>query len=328
MNSNKYTEIKDQILTLPTHQRKEIVKDLLHSIVKNSHDNISYEYVKNIACPHCKSTSKVKNGMLKNRQRYLCKTCRKSYNTFTKTPISYSKKEITKWEKYIDMLLSCISLRKISKELDISLSTAFYWRHKLLDALKENNITRNKFKNSVKIYEFYTRESFKGSHVPRKRKAYKSGENPGYKFIGDDDVCVMIAADGTNPPLIEMACLNKPKDDTLNAIFDGAIESGSAIITDKWMPYKRLAQKNNLIYVPYLNRYHKSRAYHIKEIENITMKLSNFLDHYQGVATKYLDNYLSLFKKLYYVTCHIDYNLHVDSKIRVRDYKFREASYR
>lgn len=328
MNPNTFHYILNKSITLPVNEMKVLVKELLQQIINNDHQNITDEYVANISCPYCNSKVKVKNGKLKNRQRYLCKSCRKSYNVFTKTPISYSKKDIQHWEKYIQLLLSCESLRKTAKILNISLSTAFYWRHKLLDALREHSTVNFTLKNSVKILEHYTRESYKGQQVPPTRSSYKSGQKREYRFIDDRYVCTLIAFDGANPPLIEMSCLDKPKDDTLEAIFDTIIEPGSAIITDKWIPYKRLAHKKNLIYVPYLNRYHKSRKYHAGNVDSISIQLNYFLNHFNGVSTKYLENYLSLFKRIYYFTCKLDFDLQLSSPIRVRDYKFRKPVYR
>lgn len=328
MLNNTYEKIYCSSINLPIFQQKILVKNLLHNIVKLDHDNISNDFVSQITCPYCKSTFKVKNGKLKNRQRYLCKNCNKSYNIFTKTPISYSKKDVSLWEDYILMLLSCQPLRTTATKLSISLSTAFYWRHKLLDSLRENENTIQKLTESVKIFEHYTRESFKGGAIPPTRSAYKTGEAKRFKFTTNNSVCILIANDKKNVPIIEMACLNKPNDDTLENIFHSNIEPGSAIITDKWDHYKRFAAKNNLIYAPCLKKFTKSRLYHGKEVLKISSNLSKFLAKFQGVATKYLENYLCLFKRIYYVTSRLDFSLHTQEKIRIRDYKFREACYK
>lgn len=53
----------------------------------------------------------------------------------TGNPLSGTKYPL-KWLKYIEMMADGCSLRAIAKELKIHLSTAFYWRHKLLFALQ------------------------------------------------------------------------------------------------------------------------------------------------------------------------------------------------
>ncbi|MDF2699461.1 MAG: transposase [Haloplasmataceae bacterium] len=65
-------------------------------------------------CPKCSSNHVVKNGKFYDKQRFLCKDCRKTFNDFTATPLSDSKKEF--------------SLRKTTFICGISLPTAFYWR--------------------------------------------------------------------------------------------------------------------------------------------------------------------------------------------------------
>ena len=42
-----------------------------------------------LVCPHCNSKYIVKNGKNKDKQRYKCKSCRKSFITETNTPIYY-----------------------------------------------------------------------------------------------------------------------------------------------------------------------------------------------------------------------------------------------
>ena len=88
-----------------------------------------------LACVHCGSMSVKRNGTYKARQRYLCKDCRKSFNDMTGSPLSGTKYP-HKWLKYIEMMIDGCSLRTIAKELKIYLSTAFYWRHKVLFGLQ------------------------------------------------------------------------------------------------------------------------------------------------------------------------------------------------
>ena len=45
-----------------------------------------------LICPHCGNKYIVKNGKNKSTQRYLCKSCKKSFVLSTNTPIFSSKK--------------------------------------------------------------------------------------------------------------------------------------------------------------------------------------------------------------------------------------------
>lgn len=87
-------------------------------------------------CPHCKSNNTVRNGKYNGKQRYICKDCRKSFSDYTHSTISYTKKSITLWLQYIKCMISGYSLRKSAEIVGINLSTSFFWRHKILDAVR------------------------------------------------------------------------------------------------------------------------------------------------------------------------------------------------
>ena len=87
-------------------------------------------------CPHCQSTHFVKNGKKCNNQSYLCRDCKKSFVEQTGTILYNTQKDIEVWEKYIHCMIEKYPLRKCAEICEISLSTAFEWRHKILDALQ------------------------------------------------------------------------------------------------------------------------------------------------------------------------------------------------
>ena len=57
----------------------------------------------------------------------------------TNTIFFSSKKPLTLWKRYIDLMIEGKSLRYIAKELNITLQTSFYWRHKILTKKKKND---------------------------------------------------------------------------------------------------------------------------------------------------------------------------------------------
>lgn len=86
-------------------------------------------------CPHCKSTNFIKNGKTKDKQRYICKECDKTFVNTNNTIFYGVKKDTSVWQKYIHCMIEKYSLRKTAEICNISLPTAFVWRHKILDAL-------------------------------------------------------------------------------------------------------------------------------------------------------------------------------------------------
>lgn len=113
------------------------------------------------SCPHCKGGKIIKHGRYKNGQRYLCKGCYKTFCIRTNTPLYRTKKPAVLWAKYVELLLSKVTLRECAKELNISLRTAFFWRHKLLHTLVKVKEPNNLIK-SVNIMKLLIKENYKG----------------------------------------------------------------------------------------------------------------------------------------------------------------------
>ena len=87
------------------------------------------------SCPHCKSSVIVRYGMYRDRQRYICKSCSRTFNDFTATPL-HGTHYPHKWVKYVQCLIEGHSLYHTAEFVGISCVTAFYWRHKLISALQ------------------------------------------------------------------------------------------------------------------------------------------------------------------------------------------------
>ena len=88
-------------------------------------------------CPFCQNDHIVKNGKVKENQRYLCRNCGKSFSQQTQTPIAYTKKEIKVWIDYTECMMKGYSLRRCTWECQINLATELFWgQEKLMDWLK------------------------------------------------------------------------------------------------------------------------------------------------------------------------------------------------
>lgn len=121
-------------------------------------------------CPYCHSTHFVKNGtkantygQKRNIQNYLCRDCHKSFGDTSNTILFSTKKHISVWETYIHCLVEKYSLRKTAKICNISLNTAFIWRHKILDSL-QSIMNKVELNGIIEADETFLRLSFKGNH--------------------------------------------------------------------------------------------------------------------------------------------------------------------
>lgn len=89
-------------------------------------------------CPFCNSHNVVGNGIYKERKRYRCKDCKKSYNDLTGTVYSHIQ-DIEKFNQYTKSMMLGKTIRETAEELKISPNTSFLWKKRLLKNLSEIN---------------------------------------------------------------------------------------------------------------------------------------------------------------------------------------------
>ena len=87
-------------------------------------------------CPHCSSDKVYKRGKQKGVQMYRCNSCQKWYSETTGTAL-YDIKLKSKWQSYLNCMEKGMPIKKIAKELGISIQTSFDWRHKILSSLSQ-----------------------------------------------------------------------------------------------------------------------------------------------------------------------------------------------
>ena len=115
-----------------------------------------------IECPHCHGKRVVRNGNVNGRQRFLCRSCGRTFGATTGTVMHYSKKSIPHWEAYVECFSRRETLRECAFRCEISLSSVFNRRHKILDVLSSCN-SRLVLSGQVQADEKYFPDNFKGN---------------------------------------------------------------------------------------------------------------------------------------------------------------------
>ncbi|MNK43516.1 hypothetical protein D3C87_622250 [compost metagenome] len=151
-------------------------------------------------CSHCHSNNAVRFGKYNvkmgsctlERQRYRCKDGGKTFTDVTNTPL-HRTHLLHKWMEFVQCIIEGISLRKSSELLEVHYVTLFYWRHKLLSAIKEMDF--DQFEGIVEMDETYFLYSEKGKRKVEGRKARKRGGSSSQRGISREQVCVLVARD-------------------------------------------------------------------------------------------------------------------------------------
>ncbi len=290
-------EIQEMLKMMSEEDKDNLIQLLLNEKKKVRNDGDLLKLQNNYRCPYCQSTKINKNGTAhKNLPQFICRNCKKTYTIRTNTIFYYSKKNIALWREYIELFGQGLSLRKIVEKMDnkISLPTAFYWRHKILEVMKHFD-NHDKLDGIVEADETYFNESQKGSRNVKGRKPRKRGFSSEYRQAGlsSHKVCVLTALDRQKHSFNKPVGYGKVNKDQV-AILQHRIKDNSILITDGDKSYKVLKDvklKQLKFGKP------QSKVYHLNNINNFHSKLKQFMSRFNGVATKYLDNYVNYFRE-------------------------------
>ena len=291
-------EIQEMLKMMSEEDKDNLIQLLLNEKKKVRNDGDLLKLQNNYRCPYCQSTKINKNGTAhKNLPQFICRNCKKTYTIRTNTIFYYSKKNIALWREYIELFSQGLALRKIVIEMNnkISLPTAFYWRHKILEVMK-NFDNHDKLDGIVEADETYFNESQKGNKNITNRKPRKRGFSSENRIVGlsHNKVCVLTALDRNKHSFNKPVGYGKVCKEQV-AILQHRIKDNSILITDGDKSYKIL-KDIKLKQLKFGKA--QSKVYHLSNINNFHSKLKQFMSRFNGVATKYLDNYVNYFNDI------------------------------
>lgn len=96
-------------------------------------------------------------------QRYVCKGCGKSSAITSNTIAEGTRKSLNIWHKFMSYMMRSVSIRETAAEREIHRNMAFYWRHKVLDALSKM-MARRVLDGIVEMDETFFDVPYKGNH--------------------------------------------------------------------------------------------------------------------------------------------------------------------
>ena len=248
-------------------------------------------------CPHCGATHIRRNGHTPDgRQRFVCVDCGKTFGSRCRTVLAGTHKDASVWERYLECMFEGYSLRKSAKECGISLTAAFVWRHKLLDALR-SCLEKVSIGGVVEADETYLSVSYKGNHSRSRtfampRESRQRGHQLHQSGISEELVCISCAISRDGRSAASAVTLGRASEAELEGFFEGHLEEGSVLCTDHEPSYGACARKKGVRHIT-LEKQEVREGYMIQRINAYHSRLKDFLAKFKGVSTKYLDNYLA-----------------------------------
>ena len=296
------SDIKNAVKNLSIAQMRE-----LYEFISQEHNNTSLNthiqearFSNGLFCPKCGCTENIqKFGKRNGIQRYRCKDCGRVFLATTETIFEGTKKSFAAWEKYIECMRLGLSVRKSAEACGIATSTAFVWRHKILDALTAKREKDVVLKGVIEADETYFRTSYKGSrNLPEGHKPRKRGTKASKRGLSKYQICIPCAIDRSGSAIAKVCNLGKISTKEMIAFYAGKVKKDAIFCTDSEKSYQGFAAHNGFKLIQIESGKHKKGVYHINHINAFHNNLKNFSFGFRGMSTKYLNNYLTWYNVL------------------------------
>ncbi len=294
MLRNDFKSLMSGLENLTHSQKQRLTDELNGSADSNSVDLIEKRFDENKRCPHCEHTIYSRWGTSHGLQRYRCKHCKKTFNALTGSSLSRLRYKAL-WIRYSRCLRDGLSIKKSAKICGIDITTAFRWRHRFMTntlVSKDQEMT-----GIVEADETFFTESCKGNHKITHRKAKKRGKST--KRRRGERVPVLIVRDrnGTVADFIYEQLSKKQVHSSLKSIINEEVvlcSDGNSFYQtfarDEGIPHKRVVASQGVHVI--------DKIFHIQNLNGYISRLKTWMIRFNGVATKYLANYLTWRKLL------------------------------
>jgi transposase-like protein len=246
-------------------------------------------------CPHCAATALQRWGYASGLRRYRCTACRKTFNALTGTSLARLRKKEC-WLAYGEALAAGMTLVRAAAHCGVHMTTSFRWRHRFLEAPEA---AREALAGVVEADETFFRRSHKGSRrwrraeQPLERRPHRRGERASKRGLSAEQVPALIArdraghtADAVLPDLGAAA---------VAAALGPVIASDAVLCSDGAKAYAVFAARHGLHHEP-VNLAAGIRvrdgAFHVQNVNAYHGRLKGWMGRFDGVATRYLPNYL------------------------------------
>jgi transposase-like protein len=246
-------------------------------------------------CPHCGAERLQRWGFASGLRRYRCRACRKTFNALTGTSLARLRKKAC-WLRYGEALAAGMTLAKAAAHCGVHLTTSFRWRHRFLCAPAA---AREALGGVVEADETFFRRSHKGSRrwrrgdPPPGRGPRRRGERASQPGLSAEQVPALIARDRAGHTAD--AVLPDLGAEAIAAALGPVVAGDAVLCSDGAKAYAAFAAERGIRHEP-INVAAGVRvrdgAFHAQNVNAYHGRLKGWMGRFNGVATRYLPNYL------------------------------------
>jgi transposase-like protein len=254
-------------------------------------DQIAREH---LVCPRCQGTAIHRHGMANGLHRYRCQSCARTFNGLTGTPLARLRLK-QRWLAYFDCLRDpACTVRRAAEKIGVHANTSFRWRHRFLQWARLDRPV--KLAGIAEADETFLLESQKGEkhlqRAPRKRGGHTG--KCGKRDIPAELVNIVVARDRGGQTIDFIAGRGALTAKALHQHLLPKLAPDALLVSDANAAYKTFARQARIAHRA-VNPRRGMRVDGYAHIQNVNAyhgRFKNWLRHFNGVATRYLENYL------------------------------------
>lgn len=247
------------------------------------------------SCFHCGHSKIYKRGLRKGIRQFSCAKCKKWFSENSGT-VLHGIHHTEKWQEYVRLMQAGGTIKGIAKEMGISIETSFRWRHKILSALGEKEVS--KLGDIVECDEMEFIMNNKGEDLERPaRKRSSDANKPSHKPT-TRKVKVVVAVDRQGAKYARVVEAERINAKHVQKTVGKKLKKGSTLITDKHSAYLKYAKGLKTITHKSIKAEDQKRStdkeVNIQRVNQTHKQIRDFMRKFNGgVGTKYLQNYLN-----------------------------------
>jgi transposase-like protein len=247
-------------------------------------------------CVHCGSEALQRWGKSHGLRRWRCRACARSFNALTGTPLARLRKKAV-WLVFAKTLAEGLTVAAAAERCGVHATTSFRWRHRFLRAKVAD---QEGLCGIVEADETYFRLSFKGSRrwlqadAPAGRGAKRRGTKAPTRGLSVEQVPVVVARDRAGAT--RAVVLPDRSAEALDAAIGAALPTDGILCSDAEPAMAKVAALRGVRHEPVnlaKGERVRDKTWHIQNANAHHSRLKRWVRSFNGVATRYLPNYLA-----------------------------------
>ena len=295
MDACTFESFLSQMSQLSSHQCARVLALLTPRVDQTrTVDMLQAAVTGKLCCPCCQGNRLYRHGEANGLQRFRCRDCGRTFNCLTGTPLARLRHK-NKWRAYADCLLDSLTVRKAAAKVGVAKNTSMRWRHRFLTITKDDRPTC--LNGIAEANETFLLESQKGARV-MDRSARRRGSKASKRGISHEQVCILVTRDRTGQTCDFVTGTGPVTKAQLHQHLPAILAPDTLLVTDANQAYRAFAKEagvaHDFVNVSTGQRVVRqaSGALHVQNVNAYHSRFHGWLRGFNGVATRYLSNYL------------------------------------